>query len=180
MGNQMNAGDAFGQTLESLAFVASLALALPTDGASIEVEEAVEGGSVAVAKETAGGVGEAAETTGTKLLPSYIGYQPWAGEIRSVTAASDTTMYRVWGGGARQVGSWLSPVPPTSAASATESLALPAANTAQFYSKVLVPTGTRYQIGTAAAANGLGGGGVQVQLIDQIPTANFGPAILLH
>jgi hypothetical protein len=45
MGNQMNAGDAFGQTLESLAFVASLALALPTDGASIELEEAAEGGA---------------------------------------------------------------------------------------------------------------------------------------
>jgi hypothetical protein len=88
-------------------------------------------------------------------------------------------MYRVWGGDSRQVGSWLSPVPPTSAAAATESLALPAANTAQFYSKVLVPAGTRYQIGTAAAANGLRGGGVQVQLLQEIPKANFGSGIPL-
>ncbi len=122
----------------------------------------------------------AAERTGTRLLPAYTGYQPWAGEIRSVTAASDTTMYRVWGGGSRQAGPWLSPIRPTSAASAIESLALPSANTAQFYSEVLVPGGTRYQIGTAAGANGLTGGGVQVQLLEQIPNANFGPGIPLR
>ena len=121
----------------------------------------------------------AAGSGGTRLLASYTGYQPWAGEIRSVTAASDTTMYRVWGGGSRQAGPWLSPVPPTSAAAATESLALPTANTAQFYSEVLVPAGTRYQIGTAAAANDLRGGGVQVQLLEQIPNGNFGPGIAL-
>jgi len=115
----------------------------------------------------------------TRLLPSYAGYQPWAGEIRSVTVASETTMYRVWGGGSRQAGPWLSPIRPTSAATATESLALPSANTAQFYSEVLVPAGTRYQIGTAAGANGLSGGGVQVQLLEQIPNANFGPGIPL-
>lgn len=122
----------------------------------------------------------AAESGGTKLLAPYTGYQPWAGEIRSVTAASDTSMYRVWGGGSQQAGAWLSPVAPTSAAAATESLALPAANTAQFYSEVLVPAGTRYQIGTAAAANGLGGGGVQVQLLERIPLGNYGPGIPLH
>jgi RHS repeat-associated protein len=121
----------------------------------------------------------ASETTTSKLLAPYTGFQPWVGEVRSVTAAQDTTMYRVWGGDSRQVGSWLSPVPPTSAAAATESLALPAANTAQFYSKVLVPAGTRYQIGTAAAANGLRGGGVQVQLLQEIPKANFGSGIPL-
>jgi len=122
----------------------------------------------------------AADSGGTRLLAPYTGYQSWAGDIRSVTAASDTTMYRVWGGGSQQVGPWLSPVAPTSAAAATESLALPAANTAQFYSEVLVPAGTRYQIGTAAAANGLGGGGVQVQLLERIPVGNFGPGIPLH
>jgi hypothetical protein len=122
----------------------------------------------------------AAETTAPKLLAPYTGYQPWAGEIRSVTAASDTTMYRVFGGGSQQAGAWLSPIRPISAASATESLALPGANAAQFYSEVLVPAGTRYQIGTAAAANGLGGGGVQVQLLERNPLGNYGPGIPLH
>jgi RHS repeat-associated protein len=42
-GNQLDFGDAFQQTLQSGAFVASLALALPTDGASLELEEAVVG-----------------------------------------------------------------------------------------------------------------------------------------
>jgi len=121
----------------------------------------------------------AAKTGTPKLLAPYTGYQPWAGEIRSVTAASDTTMYRVWGGGSQQAGAWLSPIRPTSAAGATESLALPGANTAQFYSEVLVPAGTRYQIGTAAGANGLTGGGVQVQLLERIPVGNYGPGVPL-
>jgi len=122
----------------------------------------------------------AADTGATKLLAPYTGYQPWVGDIRSVTAASDTTMYRVWGGGSQQAGAWLSPVAPASSAAATESLALPVENTAQFYSQVLVPAGTRYQIGTAAAANGLSGGGVQVQLLERIPLGNYGPGIPLH
>jgi hypothetical protein len=122
----------------------------------------------------------AAEITAPRLLAPYAGYQAWAGEIQSVTAASDTMMYRVWGGGSQQAGAWLSPVAPTSAAAATESLALPAANTAQFYSEVLVPSGTRYQIGTAAAANGFGGGGVQVQLLQRIPLGNYGPGVPLQ
>ncbi len=136
--------------------------------------------AASVGSGSAFGTGTTAESGGTRLLAPYTGYQPWAGEIRSVTAASDTTMYRVWGGGSEQAGAWLSPVAPTSAAAATESLALPTANTAQFYSEVLVPAGTRYQIGTAAAANGLGGGGVQVQLLERIPLGNYGPGIPLH
>jgi len=122
----------------------------------------------------------AADTGAAKLLAPYTDYLPWVGDIRSVTAASDTTMYRVWGGGSQQAGAWLSPVAPTSAAAATESLALPVENTAQFYSEVLVPGGTRYQIGAAAAANGLSGGGVQVQLLERIPLGNYGPGIPLH
>jgi hypothetical protein len=45
-------GDAYQQTLESAVFVSSLALSLPTDGASIEVETALEGGGEAVAERT--------------------------------------------------------------------------------------------------------------------------------
>ena len=88
-------------------------------------------------------------------------------------------MYRVWGGGSQQVGAWLTPIRPTSAAASTEGLALPSANTAQFYSEVVVPAGTRYQVGTAAAANGLGGGGVQVQLLERISLGNYRPGIQL-
>jgi len=54
-------------------------------------------------------------------------------------------------------------------------LALPPVNSAEYVSEVLVPAGTRYQIGTAASAFGQPGGGVQVLLLDRIPAANFGP-----
>lgn len=94
-------------------------------------------------------------------------------------------MYRVWGGdpaqgGSAQVGSWLTPVKPTSAAEAKQGLALPAGNTAQYVSEVTVPAGTRYQIGTAAPAFGQAGGATQVQLLDRIPAQNFGPAVPLN
>jgi RHS repeat-associated protein len=42
-GNNLNVDDAFQQTLEAGTFVASLALALPTDGASLEAETLVDG-----------------------------------------------------------------------------------------------------------------------------------------
>jgi hypothetical protein len=88
-------------------------------------------------------------------------------------------MYRVWGDEAGQVGGWLSPTAPNSTLSAIQDLALPPGNSAEFSSQVLVPAGTRYQIGTAASAFGQAGGGSQVLLLDQIPAANFGPGVPL-
>jgi hypothetical protein len=48
-GNNLNVADAFEQTLQTGTFVASLALALPTDGASLELEEAAFGTESAAA-----------------------------------------------------------------------------------------------------------------------------------
>jgi len=42
-GNKLNFGDAVQQTMENMEFVASLAMALPTDGASLEAEALVDG-----------------------------------------------------------------------------------------------------------------------------------------
>ncbi len=67
-------------------------------------------------------------------------------------------MYRVWGGEAGQLGSWLTPVKPVSSAAARATLALPAENAATVVSEVVVPAGTRFQIGTAGAAFGQPGG----------------------
>ncbi len=53
-------------------------------------------------------------------------------------------------------------------------LALPAENTAEFVSEVTIPSGTRFQIGTAANAFGQSGGGIQMQLLEGIPPASFG------
>ncbi len=50
-GNQLDVGDAFQQSLQAGAFVGSLALALPTDGASLEVEEAALGSTTVATEE---------------------------------------------------------------------------------------------------------------------------------
>jgi RHS repeat-associated protein len=44
-GNNLNVADAFEQTLQAGAFMASLAIALPTDGASVEADAALEEGT---------------------------------------------------------------------------------------------------------------------------------------
>lgn len=108
-------------------------------------------------------------------LPAPTGYTLWTGPLKSVVAESDTVMYRVWGGESGQVAGWLSPTKPSSTLSAIRDLALPPGNSAEFLSEVLVPAGTRYQIGTAASAFGQPGGATQVLLLDRIPASNFGP-----
>lgn len=112
-------------------------------------------------------------------LPSSSGYNPWMGSINGLVTKNDTVMYRVWGDGASKVGAWLSPVKPTSTLSSIRNLALPVENSAEFFSEVLVPAGTRYQIGKAASAFGQPGGGTQVLLLDRISPSNFGTTISL-
>ena len=113
------------------------------------------------------------------LLGAGAKYDPWIGSISSEVTTAETTMFRVWGDGADQVGGWLTPTQPTSRLSAIRSLALPVDNSAQFVSKVTVPAGTRIQIGTAGPAFGQAGGASQVLLLDRIPSANFGPGVPL-
>ena len=117
---------------------------------------------------------------GVRALPAPSGYNPWAGSVVSTVAGQDTTMYRVWGGESERVGSWLTTSMPESAAAAKASLALPPGNAASFVSEVVVPAGTRLQVGQAAAAFGQAGGGAQVQLLDRIPASSFGPGTPLH
>jgi RHS repeat-associated protein len=112
---------------------------------------------------------------GQLLLNAGKGYNPWVGQITSDVSTSETTMFRVWGDGADKVGGWLTPTPPASQLSAIRDLALPVDNSAQWISEVTVPTGTRFQIGTAGRAFGQPGGGIQIQLLDRIPPANFRP-----
>jgi RHS repeat-associated protein len=111
------------------------------------------------------------------LLPAPTTVNPWVGDIQSTVTTSDTTMYRVWGGDSGQAGGWLTPTAPASSSEAISSLSLPPANTAQYLSEVLVPAGTRYQIGTAASAFGQPGGATQVLLLQDIPIINFSPGV---
>ncbi len=99
--------------------------------------------------------------------------EAWSGPVEEVRNPEPLTMYRVYGGDARQLGAWLSPVKPVSSAQVRADLALPPQNTAQFVSEVTVPAGTLMRRGTAAPAFGQPGGGPQVQLMELIPPASF-------
>jgi len=88
-------------------------------------------------------------------------------------------MYRVWGGGSGQAGEWLTPINPASSAAARAGLALPEGNAATFVSEVLVPAGTRIQVGVAGEAFGQAGGWTQVRLLEQIPLSSFGKGVPL-
>jgi len=88
-------------------------------------------------------------------------------------------MYRVWGGGSGQAGEWLTPIDPASSAAARAGLALPEGNAASYVSQVLVPAGTRIQVGVAGEAFGQAGGWTQVRLLEQIPLSSFGKGVPL-
>ncbi|MBD0417573.1 hypothetical protein [Oryzicola mucosus] len=130
------------------------------------------------------GAGVAAAPAGTRLtaLPAPpVGTQAAWGSIiyAGAVPANGLTAYRVWGGGAFQQGSWLSPIAPSSSSAARSMLSLPPQNAASFLSEVTIPAGTRIQYGSAAPAFGQAGGGTQIQLLERIPSASFGSGVPL-
>ena len=105
--------------------------------------------------------------------PSTI--NPWGqGPIVSTVTTEPMTAYRVFGGGSKLDGVWLSPDIPASGSAARSSLALWPGNTAEFVAPVQIPVGTRIQIGPAAPAFGQLGGGTQIVLLDDIPLSSYG------
>lgn len=105
--------------------------------------------------------------------------EAWAGPVEEVRTDRVMTFYRAWGGGANRLGAWLSPVRPTSSQAVREAMALPPANTAEFYSVVTVPAGVLMKVGVAAPAFGQPGGGRQIQLLELIPAESFSDPIPL-
>jgi hypothetical protein len=103
----------------------------------------------------------------------------WAGPTLSRVTQTEETMYRVWGGGSGRAGEWLTPINPASSAAARAGLALPEGNAATYVSEVLVPAGTRIQVGVAGEAVGQAGGWTQVRLLQQIPLSSFGKGVPL-
>lgn len=120
-----------------------------------------------------------AANTGVAAIEASPRVAPWAGNSLSRLSSEGETMYRVWGGGADQAGSWLTPIKPVSSAAAREGLALPAENAATYVSRVTLPPGVRMQVGTAAPAFGQSGGRAQAQLLERIPLSSFGKGELL-
>ncbi len=162
------AGEVAGAIAEVILDVVTL-LTDPTGGRA--GVECLELGSEVVCGEMKIGV----MPIGPRRLTAGPRYGPWAGAIRSEVTAADKVMYRVWGGEAGRVGGWLTPVPPAARLSAIRGLALPPGNSAEMVSEVLVPAGTRIQVGHTARAFGQPGGSPQVLLLDPIPAVNFKP-----
>ena len=133
----------------------------------------------ALGKEVAAGArlataGRVAETA----LPAVGGHIPNAGGvIRQFTQQGDQVYYRVFSGDS-SVGSFLTAVPPRSSAYAREALALPPGNEATFVQEVLVAHGTPVLRSRALPQPAWGrtrGGAEQFELLQHIPTNNFGP-----
>jgi RHS repeat-associated protein len=103
------------------------------------------------------------------------------GVVRRLTQQTDQVFYRVFSGD-RSVGSFLTAVPPRSRDWAQEALALPPHNKAEMIQEVLVPAGTnllRSRTAPIAEWGRLRGGAEQFELLDRIPTSNFGPGVPL-
>jgi hypothetical protein len=103
----------------------------------------------------------------------------WRGESTVITASSEITAFRVYGGEARQAGKWVTLGRPASARAALEASALPPGNTAQFVSEYRIPAGTRLRIGVTHEAYGAPGGGLQIRLLDRIPGSAIEPGVEL-
>ena len=99
-----------------------------------------------------------------------------ASPIRSFVTSEDMTFYRVFSDD-KDVGAFLTGASPESADAAVEGLALPPGNTADFIQEVRVPAGTQLQSSIAAEAYGQPGGLLQFELLEDIPTKNFGPGV---
>jgi RHS repeat-associated protein len=127
------------------------------------------------------GLGGISECLGP-VLPAGKYINSRSGEIVSTVLTEDTTFYRIWGGSTVREGSWLSAIRPATQSEAIYGLALEPGNTAQFVSEVVVPAGTRVQYSIAKAIptwDRLGGGLMQVELLEYIPPGNYGPGLPL-
>jgi len=89
-----------------------------------------------------------------------------SGTYSQVTLGSDTTLYRVWGGGADELGQYWSRTAPSGPLQSTIDLALDPmwGNNATNVVTIEVPPGTTIYEGFAAPQGGLVGGGSQVYI----------------
>lgn len=144
---------------------------------------AVAAGGAAAIKALGGAATATATETGASsgrlALNAAADADQWAGSTLSRVTQTDEVMYRVWGGGSGRAGEWLTPINPSSSAAARAGLALPEGNAATYVSRVVVPAGTRVQVGVAGEGFGQPGGWVQVRLVDQIPLESFGKGTVL-
>jgi hypothetical protein len=121
---------------------------------------------------------EIPSVTNPLALPDPGIVNPRTGEIVSTVLEEDTSVYRVWGGEAKQSGQWFTPRLPTDQESARQGLSLPPGNSAEYVTEVTIPSGTRIQTSTANQAFEQSGGWTQIELLNDI-RLTFGKTIPL-
>jgi hypothetical protein len=142
---------------------------------------ATASGTTAAVETTTSGTATATSASGDARLAieASTRVDPWGGPTLSRLSDDGETVFRVWGGESEQVGSWLTPIRPTSSAAAIEGLALPPSNAATYVSEVRLPAGVRLQVGPAGKAFDQVGGWTQIELLERIPASLFGPGEVL-
>jgi len=87
-----------------------------------------------------------------------------SGTYTELLATEPTTLYRVWGGKAGEIGPYWTSTPPSGPLQSTIDSALNQSwgNTAEYVTRIQVPAGTRVFTGVAASQGGLVGGGNQI------------------
>ncbi|MFC1560734.1 RHS repeat-associated core domain-containing protein, partial [Pseudomonadota bacterium] len=134
---------------------------------------AADSGAMFVPVVTGAGIGVRAGTHVTKRTPNE------AGVVREFVTETDQIFYRVFSGD-NSVGGFVTAVEPRSSAYAQEALALPRVNRADMVQEVFVPAGTKIRRSRAAPIRAnetfpnRRGGAEQFELLDRIPTGNFG------
>ncbi|MCB1583880.1 MAG: hypothetical protein KDI92_12515 [Xanthomonadales bacterium] len=109
------------------------------------------------------------------------------GFVREFTSDVDKMYYRVYSGGHRTEGSWLSSVKPNSSEYAQDAFSLPGFNEATHYQRVFVPAGTNLRRSRAGGFDAHDifpnrrGGGEQFRLMDgPLPDEYYGPGRKLN
>ncbi len=101
---------------------------------------------------------------GAGPLPAEVAATFRSGAYTEVITTGEVTLYRVFGGESRQMGSFWTRTQPAGPLQSAMDLALPSGNAATSVVEITVPAGTRIFEGTAAPAFGQLGGGSQVYI----------------
>ncbi|MDF7670416.1 hypothetical protein PT276_04235 [Orbaceae bacterium ESL0721] len=106
-------------------------------------------------------------------MPSDIANTFRSGTYKEVITTDTTTLYRVYGGNAKELGPyWTTEKPSGPVQSIIDSALDPKwGNTATKVAKIKVPAGVKFYVGEAEKQSGLVGGGNQVFFLDKVNPA---------
>lgn len=98
----------------------------------------------------------------------------WLNGYREVVSAKKIIGYRVYGGGSRRKGIWVTTTPVPNEGTARIGLALPSQNAARCLVRVTIPPGTAVRLGHVGPAAGHPGGASQIEILGGLDTIGYG------